>query len=233
MSRLIKIFTFLFLTCLTSCQTQSQVYTDLNDYGYKGKIKSVSTKFYSNINQKNDIWEIEDSLNPRTTIINYFNEDGNFTKKVVASKTHSYQLVFEYSGKNKNGWKKIDPNGIIIEIGKFTYNGKTGFTETVFDTIQKKKFQSIYTFSKNQRTKTLEDKGYNDDGSLNFNSFSTFEDDNQGHLYKLITQNKLNNSTEYFEFVIIEEDKFNNPLKILLKRNEKPIEIRKVNITYK
>jgi hypothetical protein len=229
---LINISAFLFLTCIVTCQGKSQIYNDLNDYGYKGKIKSISVKFYSNITQQMDKWNIKDTLNPRTTIISYFNEEGNFTKKIVTSETNSYQILFDYSGKTKKGWRKIDNNGFIIEIGKITYNGNSGFTENVFDTVGNKLFQSTYLFNKNQKTKTLEDKGYNAAGGLNYNSFTNFEDDNEGHLYKLTTQDRLKNMIDNFEFVILEKDKNNNPVKLLLKKNEKPVEIRKTSIVY-
>ncbi len=232
MSAPIKILTFLFLTTLLGCQTKSQSYNDLNDYGYKGKIKSITTKFYSNIIQKEDRWNIEDTSNQRVTITKHFNQDGNFTRKTVKSQNNSYLVVFDYSGNIKKGWKKTDDNGVVSEIGKFSYNDNKGYSETSFDTVGIKKFQSTYIFSKTQRTKTLEDIGYNEDGSINFHSFSTFDDDTEGHLHKLVTVDKLNKTTEYFEFVILEKDRQNNPIKILLVRNSKPIEIRKVTIDY-
>ena len=228
-----KILIFLLATTLTGCQTKSQVYNDLNDYGYKGKIKSITTKFYSNILQEKDKWEIQDTLIPRTIILNHFNEDGNFTRKTVTSQNNSYQIIYDYSNKIKNGWKKIDNNGVVSEVGKYTYNENTGFSEISFDTIGVKKFQSNYSFSKSQRTRTLEDIGYNEDGSTNFHIFSRFDDDAEGHLHKLATIDKLKKTKENFEFIIIEKDKHNNPLKILLIRNSKPIEIRKVTIEYK
>ena len=228
-----KILIFLLATTLTGCQTKSQVYNDLNDYGYKGKIKSITTKFYSNILQEKDKWEIQDTLIPRTIILNHFNEDGNFTRKTVTSQNNSYQIIYDYSNKIKNGWKKIDNNGVVSEVGKYTYNENTGFSEISFDTIGVKKFQSNHSFSKSQRTRTLEDIGYNEDGSTNFHSFSRFDDDAEGHLHKLATTDKLKKTKENFEFIIIEKDKHNNPLKILLIRNSKPIEIRKVTIEYK
>ena len=220
------------MTTFTGCQTKSQSYNDLNDYGYKGKIKSITTKFYSDIIQEQDNWEIQDTSKPRTTISNYFNQEGNFTRKNVTSQNNSYQLIFDYSDKIKKGWKKNDNNGVVSEIGKYTYNDNKGFSETSFDTVGTKKFQSNYVFSKTQRTKTLEDIGYNEDGSINFHSFSTFDDDTDGHLQKLVTLDKLNQTTENFEFRILEKDKHNNPIKILLIRNSKPIEIRKVTIEY-
>jgi len=208
------------------------VVDDLNDYGFKGEIKSITTKFYSNLIQEQGQWVIQDISKPRTIISNYFNQEGNFNTKTVTSQNNSYKLTFDYSAKTKIGWKKNDSNGVISEIGKFTYNENKGFSETSFDTVGNKKFQSNYILSENQRTKTLEDIGYNEDGSINFHSFSTFDDDNEGHLYKLVTVDKLNKATESFEFVILEKDKRNNPLKTLLFRNSKPIEIRKVTIEY-
>jgi hypothetical protein len=223
---------FLLAISLMGCQAKSQVYTDLNDYGYKGKIKSITTKFYSNIVQEKDKWEIQDTLTPGTIISNYFNGDGNFTRKIVTLQNISYQLIYDYSDRIKKGWKKIDSNGVVSEVGKYTYHGNTGFSEISFDTIGTKKFRSNYIFNKSQRTKTLEDIGYNEDGSTNFHSFSTFDDDAEGHLHKLTTIDKLNKTTENIEFIILEKDKHNNPLKILLFRNSKPVEIRKVTIEY-
>jgi hypothetical protein len=232
MSNPIKVLIFSILTFLTAFQAKSQVYSDLNDYGYKGNLQSITTKFYSNIKEERGRWAIQDSANSRT-ITNYFNQDGNFTRKTVTSRTGSYQLVYDYADKIKMGWKKIDSSGFVSEVGKYTYNHNDGFIETSFNTDGIKTFQSIYIFGKNKRTKTLEDIGYNEDDGISFHLFSTFYDDDiEGHLHKLVTVDKLSKKTENFEFIILEKDKHNNPLKILVKRNSKPIEIRKVTIKY-
>jgi hypothetical protein len=227
-----KIILLLILTSFTGWQANCQSYNDLNDYGFKGKIKSITTKFYSDIFQEQGNWEIQDTSKPKTTISNYFNQDGNFTRKIVTSQYNSYQLIYDYSNKIKQGWKKIDNNGILSEFGKYNYNVNKGFCEITFDTIGNKKFQSNYVFSNTNRTKTLEDIGYNEDGSINFHSLSTFDDDKEGYLHKLVTIDKINQATENFEFRILEKDIHDNPHKVLLIRNLKPIEIRVMTIEY-
>ena len=225
---LIRIGLVLSLSTFITCHSKSQVYNDLNDHGYKGKIRSLTIKCYADIVQTQEGWKIKDTLNP-TTIISYdCNQNGNFTRKRVTSKTDSFQQIFEYDGKIKTGWKRND----IDEVGRFTYNGNDGFSEISFNANGTKVFESIYIFGKDQRTKTLEDIGYKYDGSISFHLFTTFDDDAEGHLKKVKTIDNLKKTTENIEFQMLKNDEHNNPLKILIIKNDKEFQIRQITIEY-
>lgn len=233
-----KILTFLVLAVLGCDSSSAQVYNDLNDYGYKGKITSITTKTYERIGQVQNGWGVTDTSNART-LIRSFNEDGNFTKKIVINKGISLLYIYDYSNKTKTGYREIDHNEEVIATGKFTYNGTTGFTETEYGTDGLKEFESVYRLDERQRTKTLEDIGYEygnrQSGTrprVNFHIFTTFYDSEDGHLYKLVAEDKLRKTTDNYEFEIIEKDKFNNPVILLVKKNGMPKEIRKSTIEY-
>jgi hypothetical protein len=223
---------FIFLIFGVSYYLRGQVYNDLNDYGYKGKIKSVSTKFYSDIKKLNTGYAIADTLSPARIFTYDFNGEGNFTKKVVEAKPDSFQILFNYEGKNKTGWKRINNNGLIVEICKIFPKGNSGFTEMVFDTAGFKNHRTDYIFSKDLKTKTIEAKGYNKTGEIIYHSITNFEDDKDGHLYKFATKNLLTKKIDRYEFTITKKDDSNNPLEIMVKRNKKTVEIRKIIITY-
>ncbi len=232
-----KVFVYLFLSSLGSCHSKAQVYNDLNDLGYHGKIKSISTKTYYMIAHVQNKWEITDTTS-YLSIYKFFNEDGNFTKRIVIANGNRDQYSYDYSGHEKIGWTKIDNDGNVIGKGKFTYKEKISFTESEYDTSGAKKFESIYTLNDMQRTKTIEDIGYayrshpgEMETRLTYHAFTVFQD-KDGGLYKVTTEDKLRNTTDEYEFEIIERDKFDNPIVILVKQNGRPKEIRKSTIDY-
>jgi hypothetical protein len=222
----------LFLLILFIFWQTTPVYNALNDYGYRGKIRSIKIRFYSNIIQLQNKWQVKDSLQVAYTKINTFNEDGDFTKIMLTSPRDSYQMIFTYSGKIKTGFEKKDSSGETIEWGKYTYYGNKGFDETIFDADGKKVHVTKYILGENQKTKTMEDLAYNYDGHVSFRMVTTFEDKN-GYLYKVSQEYKLKNQKEDLEFIILEMDKFNNPVKILVKKNGKPDQIRWMTIEYR
>jgi hypothetical protein len=223
---------FIFLIFGVSFYLHGQLYNDLNDYGYNGKIKSVSTKFYTDIKKSNRGYAIADTLNPARIFTYDFNGDGNFIKKVVEAKPDSFQIFFYYEGKTKTGWKRINNSGLIVETCKIISKRNSGFTENVFDMAGFKNHQSNYIFSKDQKTKTIEAKGYNKTGEITYHSITDFEDDKEGHLYKFTTKNILTKKIDHYEFTITKKDGSNNPVEILVKKNKKTVEIRKVTIKY-
>ena len=234
-----KVFVFLFLASLGSCNSKAQVYNDLDDYGYSGKIKSINTRTYYRIAQVQNKWQITDTTAYSLIHIKFFNEDGNFTKRIVINNGIRNQYVYDYSNHEKIGWTKFDINGNVIGVGKFTYKGEISFTESEYDTSGVKEFESIYTLDKTQRTKTLEDVGYTYDSHkwgmetrVTFHLFTVFQDRDAGGLYKVTTQDKLRNTIDDYEFEIIERDKFGNPVAMLVKQNGKPKEIRISTIDY-
>ena len=231
MKTLNKIVSLFLFIILISCQTQPGVYSDLNDYGYRGKVKSVRFRSYNNIILRQNKWEVKDSLQVSYTMTHTFNEDGNFIESTMKSPNDSYQMIYTYTGKIKTGWQKKDSSGNIVERGEYAYNGNKGFDETYFDTQGKKVHVSRYNLDQNHHTKTLEDLGYDNDGTVSFRMVSTFED-KDGYLYKVSQEYKTENKKDNLEFTILEKDKFNNPIKVLVKKNGKPNQIRWVTIEY-
>ena len=64
-----------FLTLLITCcslMCKGQAYTDLKDQGYRGPVKIVVTKIYSDISYKNKRWVLNDSLHPNTVLSEYY-----------------------------------------------------------------------------------------------------------------------------------------------------------------
>lgn len=61
---------------------------------------------------------------------------------------------------------------------------------------------------------------------------STYHDDKEKGLYFVKTIDKLKKTTTNFEGLALEKDSRNNPIKVLIKKNGNPYQLRLITISY-
>lgn len=227
-----KIILFCLYANLASAQTKPNRFTDLNDYGFKGKIKAISSRYFSDFQQQQNKWEVRDTSKEDYSIAYEVNGNGDFTKKTVVDTADPHQLIYAYFGEVKEGWKRIGKEGDIEEMGTIKWQGNKSFEETTYDPNGKKVFVSKYILDANFHIQTQIDIGYNKDGSKSMHMISTYKEDKEGHLHFVNTVEKIKKTITKYEGQVLEKDSQNNPIKILVKKNGKPYQLRLITIAY-
>lgn len=223
--------TFLF-TSVCSFVCSSQVYKDLKDQGYKGPVKIVITKFYSDISFQNKNWIVNDSLHPHTVLAEYYNKSGNLTRKKINTRYDTSLIEFTYVNEIKSGWVKKDKNGIVSESAVTSFYNQDSFKETIIDASDSSKTELTYFLDNRKRTKKIEEKGFNSKAVLTYHLISRNEDDREGKYWKVVWENKLTKKTDVFDFTFLKKDIYDNPKMILVKKNGAVIDIRLVSFVY-
>lgn len=232
MSILFKIILFCLYANLVTAQVKPSRFNDLNDYGFSGKIKAISSRYYSDFYQQQNKWEVRDTSKFDYSIAYVVNGNGDFTKKTVVDTTDPHQLIYRFYGEVKEGWERIGKDGKVEEAGTIIWQGNKSFEETTYDPYGVKLFVSKYILGTNFHTQTQIDIGYNNDGSKTMHMISTYVEDKEGRLHFINTVEKLKKTNTKLESLVLEKDSQNNPVKILLKKNGKAYLVRLITIAY-
>lgn len=223
--------TFLF-SSVCSFVCSGQVYNDLKDQGYTGPVEIVTTKFYSNISYKNKRWIVNDSLHPQTVLSEYYNRQGNLTRKEINTMFDTSQLEFYYKGDTKSGWAKKNKKGIILETAEIKYESLGKFKETIPDLSDSSITEISYFLISTGRLNKLEEIRYDSKGVITYHLVTKNEDDRDGKYWRVVFENKLTHETDIFHYTFLAKDKQNNPTTVLVKKNEVVIAIRLVSLIY-
>ncbi len=121
------VFTALIITLLlfTSCANKN-VPTDIKEYGLKGKIKSIMTINYSDLNNENGEWVVTDNKIV-SKIKMTFNKDGNIVEVKEWLPTYNKEEFIEFTTKIifnqglKYKYLKTNSNGEIVESGNYLW----------------------------------------------------------------------------------------------------------------
>lgn len=232
MNILFKIILFCLYANLVTAQVKRTRFNDLNDYGFSGKIKTISSRYFSDFYQQQNKWEVRDTSKFDYSVAYEVNGNGDFTKETVVDTADSHQLIYRFYGEVKEGWERIGKDGKVEEAGIVIWQGNKSFTETTYDPYGTKLFVSKYILDANFHTKTQIDIGYNNDGSKSLHMISTFQENKEGRLHLVNTVEKINKTNTKLENLVLEKDSQNNPIKILVKKNGKPYLVRLITITY-
>jgi hypothetical protein len=112
MNTLFKIIVLCLYANLVTAQVKPSRFNDLNDYGFSGKIKAISSRFFSDFYQQQNKWEVRDTSKFDYSIAYEVNGNGDFTKKIVVDTADPHQLVYRFYGrgerrlgKDREGWE--------------------------------------------------------------------------------------------------------------------------------
>lgn len=232
MNILLKIILFCLYTNLVTAQVKPTRFNDLNDYGFSGKIKAISSRYFSDFSQQQNKWEVRDTAKFDYSIVYDVNGNGDFTKKTVVDTVDPHQLIYRFYGEVKEGWERIGKDGKVEEAGTIIWRGNKSFVETTYDPYGVKLFFSKFVLGSNFHIQTQVDIGYNNDGSKNLHMVSTYRDDKESYLHFVKSVDQLKKTTTNYEGLVLEKDSQNNPIKVLIKKNGKPYQLRLITISY-
>ena len=110
-----------------SCKKEevTRKWSDQNEYGFKGQVKSVFTKHYEELKKENSLWVIdENKLVSKQKII--FNSDGNIDKiiesrSLIDSTWHEETTTFIFKDGIKKSHKKMDLFGVQTERASYKW----------------------------------------------------------------------------------------------------------------
>ena len=148
-----KKYTLFILTFLINYFGYAQ-FNDCKEYGFKGKLKKVTTYNYSDLKKENKKWQIEnDKLISKWEFI--INEDQNFKEIKITlfdkdSVSMIYTSTYEFSSGKKSTYKRTDINETVVETGsyrwlnEFTYTINSNFSEGY-------NIESMYILNNNYR----------------------------------------------------------------------------------
>ena len=211
---------------------KSQSYTDLRDQDYHGAVKQVITKFYPAPIPAGNGWQIQDTLHPHTTLVEYFNEKGNYIRKEMFTPYDTSTIFYDYSLAEKTTWLRKRKNGSIAETALIVNAGSNQIRATVKSIDDSSTSELFYSLDKNKRTKTLEEKGYDANGKLTYHLINRNADDKNGKYWKTIITDKLENKTTTLDFQFLKKDRFGNAIEVLEKTNGKVSGMRRVAFFY-
>ena len=225
-----KYFLFLYAV-LGPFITIAQNHTDLADLGYRGPVKQLITRFCADINFENGRWVARDSCQSATTLIESFNQDGNYTEKEIRTPYDTSIMMYTYLGHIKTGWTKKNSGGITATAGH-SYGRRDSITELIHYAEDNSTVTCTYVQGKNQHTVILEEKTIDSNGRLTGHLITYDEDDEKNRYWRTRTIDQLTGKTEVYEFSFLEKDNRGNPVRILVKNNGEAITIRLVSIQY-
>ncbi len=224
-------FLLLFIAGL-SCLSNGQVYSDLKDQGYQGSVKQVITRYYSEISLHNGKWFVIDSLHPGIVLTEYFNREGNYTRKESRTSFDTSITELNYSNKAKPVWIKKNNNGAVTETATISVEDPNIRKELIVDETDSSITQLTRFLDARKITMTLEEKGFDAKGTLVYHAISGNEDDPKGRFWKVKTEDKLKKTNDIFDFQLLKRDRNNNPTEIITRINGKVTGIRLVSISY-
>ena len=220
------------ITLCFSLLCKSQSYTDLKDQDYHGAVKQVVTKFYSAPTAPGNGWQIQDSLHPQTTLVEYFNEKGNYIRKEMFTPYDTSTIFYDYSLAEKITWLRKRKNGSIAETALIVNAGPNQIRATVKAIDDSSTSELYYSLGKNKRTQTLEEKGYDAGGKITYHLVNRNADDKNGKYWKTIIEDKLEKKTTTLDFQFLKKDRFGNAIEVLEKTNGKVSGMRRVAFFY-
>lgn len=219
-----KLIYFLTFFLVSNSNVSAQNYpTDIQIYGLKGKVKTLSSKTYFDVDYKNEEWVVSDTGNVANLNVIYFNENGNIdsTLEVVNNKKEHYTIrtIYHYENGEKVGFTKyVDgekESANIIWTNNRSYIETTKDPKSYYRNIVKVELDSNFREKKSefkyyegkklvshfQLLNTLDSKGllshyqYNDlvKNKKYTISFSSLSSDELGNTLKCTMYNKTKN----------------------------------------
>lgn len=225
-----KYFLFLYVV-LGPFIAIAQYHSDLADLGYHGPVKQLITRFCADISFEKGRWITRDTSQPVTTLIESFNQEGNYIKKEIQTPYDTSVIMYTCLGHIKTGWTQKNSSGIIA-TACYSYGIRDSITEFISYNEDSSTATNTYLQGKNQHTVILEEKILDVNGRLTSHLVTYDEDDEMGRYWRTRTVDRLTRKTEVYEFSFLEKDNRDNPVRILVENNGKAVAIRLVSIQY-
>ena len=207
------ITTIYFLSALTI--TAFGQHNDLEEFGLKGKVKSITTMHYKDVMFSNGQWmPISFEKFFYKTVWN-FNEQGFIDTAKTSLFVHPDSLVtnlltYEFKNGKKVSGKYFNYGGVLTELYTITWADQYTYTTITTDTNGSKIFESTSWLNKDLRDNKGEYKSYENGKVVFYEKYSDIFDAN-GHLIKAEFTNVTENKNYFILYKHSEYDKNNNP----------------------
>lgn len=204
-------------------------FNDCKEYGFKGKIKKVTTYNYSDLKKENKKWQIEnDELISKWEFI--VNEDQNFEEiKIILFDKDSismiYKSTYQFSNGKKSSYKRVDINEKVVETGKYQWLNEFTY-KTNSDFFDDYSIESVNILNNNYRDFINESSMYSlENGEKILIYTEGYENffDEKGFIKKSKT-NDLENGSLILLNEIHEIDNFGNITKYAIKKENGELE---------
>jgi len=198
-----------------------QTHNDLKEYGYKGKVKNMTTynydtlsfdetnKIFDNRLWRNKIVYTFDTTGNLDTIFSYiqlpFTNDTVYTFKTAYTYSQQARIALRINGKNE-----------VTDTVKFLW-----INDTTYQTIEtavkgQRKVLSDLFLNENYRDKCGKFTGYDDDNKIEYSENYENRINDNGLLTRSFKTNLLTHTTTIVSYQYFDFDKFGNPTKIWL-----------------
>lgn len=226
----LKISTIIISLFIFSVSLYSQdEYTDIKEFGLKGNVKSIESKYYST--KENQGKWILDTLNSKSRMD--FNENGNITRMFNLSfpelETETTEILRDKNDR-KISYQKSNQNG-VFETGNYKWVDERVYQIKAIDSFGMR-MESEFTLTKDFRDKTGTTVYYDNKSNeyLFTHQYENFFDEKQNLLMSKITYAPIKNSRTII-YKVQETDDFGNWTKVIVydKENDfRQILIRKI-----
>ncbi|MGK6342141.1 hypothetical protein ACMGDK_07875 [Chryseobacterium sp. DT-3] len=207
------------------CTAQNKKHPEIINSGYKGKIRSLTIKIYSD--------SIKDK--PADSLISvktrYYNEDGNATKESYQSNKDRQITEYEFKNGLKTGYS-LSRDGEVRLRAKITHQ-KGGYLIDLYDLQNRLVSKDKYRYNELLRIKSNERMIYdNQSGQLKSHSFVDYYYNEEGFISGYDVKDLLTAQTIAYRFQTSHKDKHKNPDKLILLKNNLPFQIHMIDIEY-
>ena len=207
------------------CTAQNKKYPEIINSGYKGKIRSITIKMYSDSTKNKSA---DSLISVRTR---YYNEDGNVTKESYESNKDHQIIDYEFKNGISTGYS-LSKDGEAQLRAKIIQQ-KGGYLINLYDLQNRLVSKDRYRYNELLRIKSNERVIYdNRSGQLKSHSFVDYYYNEEGFISGYDVKDLLTAQTVTYRFQISRKDDHKNPDRLILLKNNLPFQIHVMDIEY-
>lgn len=213
------ILTVVFFAACRSNEQKVPVRNDLTEYGYRGKLKSVTTVFYDSAAIVGTD-RIDDESNWRTKMTIRFNNKGNIDSVMYnyrlqhsLARTVFSKTVYDYSKQQRAAFNE-DDNGNITDTINFSNTSDTSYLRT-----EKRRGEKTIVnihLTEDYRDKSGDIRSYNDSGKLSYGQVYENILGKDNLVIKTSMTDLITGESKVIVYDHADFDKFGNPRKSVI-----------------
>lgn len=231
----LPILIFLLLPChLLFAQA---VHKDQLEYGYKGKVKTVSRQDYRMETDVDGHVRV-DTIMPLVSYKYYFNQAGNMDSLTAASMAGNgqvsyYKNVYQFQNNRKTAWTSYSKTNQVLLQAQVTWTSGKEYIEKVTDAEGKPKFETTVTLNDSFRVQRTRVRAYDPAGKLIQDNTQTFQLDHRQQILSFNTLDRVNGITGQTAYQYVTFDSNGNPQRIITTKQERDVQkMVKLEYTY-
>lgn len=201
------------------------IHKDQMEYCFKGKVKVVIKKNYSNpVVINNEV--IPGDSNYLTTYTYFFNENGNldssFTERTLSSgDIYFYKSIYQFDKLKKTGWTALNAGAEKLLSGKIIWQSDNEYTEKVYDANDNLKYETNFVLNDSFRIIKTTIKAFDNTGNLIQNDIQEFKIDKSQNIELYKTIHQQDGSSDITEYKNLNYDKLGNTTKLLISKKNR------------